>query len=151
MRVASGPRDIPVAGQDYAAFGLEGAAEVHDARLEAALQLVAVAGEAAGFIEVRLRGAVDRVEIDDREAASTNDDDAPFAIPRGHLCAPGSFDEGRHAVHAPAAEGDVPRVARQRVVTAVARQGVLERADRVGIAFADAKRPGRTRLPGGRV
>jgi hypothetical protein len=101
--------------------------------------LVPVTGRASRLVEPRLRRAVDCINVDDREAGFAHDDDASFAVPLRHCTTPAATNERRDAIHAAAAKSDVARIARERVVTAVAGQGALQRADRIGILRTDAK------------
>src|SRR5207244_3149037 len=67
VRVLRRARNVPVACHDHAAVSAQLAAEIHDALLKAALELVTVARDASALLVIRLGGAVDRIDIDDRE------------------------------------------------------------------------------------
>src|SRR5581483_6352960 len=106
-------RDVPVAGHDDAAVLSKLAAEIHHARLEAALQRMPVSRDAPGLVIVRFRRAVHRVDVHDREPALAHDDDAALEVPLRHLRAPDAADVARDAVHAPASKRDVACIARE--------------------------------------
>lgn len=85
VRILRSAGDVPVTRYDDAAMMAKLAAEIHDACLEPAFQSMAVAAARPHSVVMRLRRAVDRIDVDNRQSAPAYDDDAPFAIPARHL------------------------------------------------------------------
>lgn len=132
-------RHVPIAREYDIACGAQLGTEIEQLHLEPALVLVAIAARLARVrIDVRFRGAVDGVEIDDREAIERDHHDPAFAIPRRHGGDRLASDVGRDPVRAAAAKLHVAWVIRERVVAGVARQELAHRRDVAGVAGAYA-------------
>jgi hypothetical protein len=126
MRVELRPRYVPVADHDelHAACAQRGAL-LEEPRVPASLPGVTVSVDAAEVvIEVRLVRPVDRVDVDDRQRADLDRDDASFAVPRERVRARDAESrahERGNAVHPSSAKRDVPRVAAEGMHAAVSR------------------------------
>ena len=132
-------RDVPVAGDHYATTLPQFGAEIDHLRLEAALELMPVACDAARIVVIGLRRAVDRVDVHDRKAGPLDDNDAALAIPLRHVRTPATANECRDAVHASTAKRDVTRIARKGMVATIAGKRRLQRAHLILIACPDAQ------------